>query len=457
MSSPITLIITMKANKISLNIIKDFFENTLWDINIDEYSVLKRYSLSLLRCIVFTFKRYISDKSTIKASALTYYTLMSIVPLLALILGIARGFGLDDIIEKELRNNVLIMGTSIEKIFEFAKNMIENAKGGVFTGLGVGILLYSVVRGLGNIESSFNSIWGVRKKRSLARQFSDYLSVIMMMPIFFISLSALNVFIIASMKNLGSEYSFFGSISPYLIQLMQFLPYLITWVFFIFLYIFIPNTKVKFKPALISGIFIGTLVQLLLWIYIEFQVGVTTYNATYGSFAAIPLLLIWLQMTWSIILIGAQLCYYLQNMYGIDNVHDSMYVSMKTKRILLIAILHRIVVLFKEGHEAESIQGIAKSINIKYSHVNRGINILLTCNLIVEVIMDEDNVFVPALDINKINMAYVLKEIDSYGKNFEYDISGIVDDFSRKWESKYASILENEMGEVLIFDIEKLV
>jgi membrane protein len=447
----------MKGIKIKFNIIKDFFENKLWIINIDEYPFFKRYSLHLLRCIVFTLNRYIKDKSTIKASALTYYTMMSIVPLLALILGIARGFGLDNLLEKELRDNVLIMGTSIEKVFEFARNMIANAKGGVFTGLGLGILLYSVVKGLGNIENSFNSIWGVIRKRSIARQFSDYLSVIMILPLFFISLSSINVFVIATMRNLGEEYSLFGSISPYVIQLMQFLPYVITWVFFIFLYIFIPNTKVKFKPAFISGVFIGTLVQLLLWVYIEFQVGVTAYNATYGSFAAIPLLLLWLQMTWSVILVGAQLCYYLQNINGIDNIYEGDYISMKTKRILIIAILHRIVILFKEGQDAESIFDISNSINVKFSHVNKGVNILLSCNLIVEVSMDDDNVFVPALDINKISVANVIKEIDSYGKTLDFEICGLVDDFSQRWEVKFDSVIEKEMGEVLIMDIDKLV
>jgi hypothetical protein len=130
---------------------------------------------------------------------------------------------------------------------------------------------------------------------------------------------------------------------------------------------------------------------------------------------------------------------------------------MKTKRILIIAILHRIVILFKEGQDAESIFDISNSINVKFSHVNKGVNILLSCNLIVEVSMDDDNVFVPALDINKISVANVIKEIDSYGKTLDFEICGLVDDFSQRWEVKFDSVIEKEMGEVLIMDIDKLV
>jgi len=447
----------MKANKEQLNIIKDFFINKLWKDDISTFSFTKRHYYKLLRCLTFTINRYIEDKSMIKASALTYYTLMSIVPLLALILGVARGFGLDDILENELRNNMLTMGNSIEKVFEFAKNMIANAKGGMFTGLGFGILLYAVIKGLGNIENSFNGIWGVRKKRSVARQFSDYMSVMIMMPVFLIALSGINVFVVATMENLGAEYSMFGSISPYIVQLMKLLPYVIIWILFVFLYIFIPNTKVKFKPALISGIIIGTLVQLLQWVYIKFQIGVASYNAIYGSFAAIPLLLIWIQMSWSLVLLGAQMCYYMQNIDGIDGVSEEGYVSVRSNRILLIVLLHRIVMLFKNGENAEGMNDLSRNINIKYSHVLRGIETLLTCNLIVEVNKEDDNVYLPAIDINSLTIADVMKKIDSYGESFDYKVTGLGDDFSTRWEVRYDSMITEHMGDRLLIDVEKML
>ena len=447
----------MKANKDDLLKIKYFFEKDLWIIDTKLFPLWKKCLFSILRTTVFTIKRYLSDKSTIKASALTYYTLMSIVPLLALILGIARGFGLDDLLENELKNNILTMSPTIGKVFEFSKNMIENAKGGIFTGLGMIVLFYAVIKGLGNIENSFNSIWNVRHKRSLARQFSDYLSVMILLPIFFIALSGINVFIVATMQDLGAEYSLFGTISPYLIKLMKFVLYVIIWVLFIFLYIFIPNTKVKIVPAVISGILIGTLVQLLQWGYIEFQIGVASYNAIYGSFAAIPLLLIFLQLMWSLVLVGAQLCYYIQNYDDIDPIDEGLSVSYKSNRVLLLSILNRITVLFKEGKDAETVYEISKNINSKYSHVKRGINILIACGFIEEVNREKENVFLPAIDIYRMNLAFIINKIDSYGSSFDYKLSGISDDFINKWDFKYESIINEKLNDVLIMDIDKLV
>jgi membrane protein len=447
----------MKANKEELLKIKHFFEKDLWITNTEAFPFWKKCIFTVLRTLVFTIKRYLSDRSTIKASALTYYTLMSIVPLLALILGIARGFGLDDLLENELRNNVLTMNPTIGKVFEFSKNMIENAKGGVFTGLGMIVLFYAVIKGLGNIENSFNSIWNVNHKRSLARQFSDYLSVMILLPIFFIALSGINVFIVATMQNLGAEYSLFGTISPYLIHLMKFVPYVIIWILFIFLYIFIPNTKVKIIPAVISGILIGTLVQLLQWGYIEFQIGVASYNAIYGSFAAIPLLLIFLQLMWSLVLVGAQLCYYIQNYDDIDPIDDGLVVSDKSNRVLLISILNRVTVLFKEGSSAETAYDISKNINSKYSHVKRGINVLIACGFLEEVNRENDNVFLPAVDIYRMNVASILNKIDAYGSSLDYELKGISNDFINKWDLKYENIINKELGDVLIMDINKLV
>jgi len=449
----IMLITTMKANKEQINILKHFFLKKIWSDDIEQYSKIQKLYYKTLRCSVSTIHRYIEDKCMIKASALTYFTLMSMVPLLALILGIARGFGLGVILENELKTNVLSMGSGVEKIFEFSKNMIENAKGGVFTGLGLVILFYAVIKGLGNIEQSFNGIWGVKKKRTIARQFSDYLSVMMILPLFFVSLSGINVFIVATMKNLGAEYSLFGTISPYLLKIMKLIPYVIVWIFFVFLYVFIPNTKVKLKPALISGILIGTLVQLVQWIYIKFQVGVSSYNAIYGTFAAIPLLLIWLQLTWSLVLMGAQMCFYIQHSDDIEGITDEETLASNSTRVLLLVIMNRICTLFKDRQVGESMSELSNTINVRYSDMKKGLEILLGCGLILEVSQDESQVYIPAFDINIMTIGLIYNSIDRYGVDKDYDFKNQPKGYLSKMIKNYEEIISRELGNTLVTDI----
>lgn len=444
----------MKAKEIRLNILKDFFLKNIWKDNLSQCSFFKRFYLKSLRCIVFTIHRCIEDKTMVKASALTYFTLMSIVPVFALVLGIARGFGLGVILERELKSNVLVMGNGVERVLEFSKNMIENAKGGMFTGLGLIILLYAVVKALGNIEQSFNSIWGIKRKRSIARQFSDYMSVMMLLPLFIIAFSGINVFLLATMKNLGAEYSLFGTINPYLFKIMSMVPYLIVWVLFVFIYIFIPNTKVKFKPALISGVLIGTLVQLLQWVYIKFQIGVTSYNAVYGSFAAIPLLLIWIQLSWNLVLVGAEMCFYIQNSEDIEGIIDDEKLSSSSTRILLLVIMNRICSRFKDAEQGESINMLLHSLNVKYSDLRKGLEILIACGLIIEVQQDEDNIYIPAFDINKMTVSLIYNKIDRYGLDLKYNFKNYPNNFIEEMRVKYEQIISQGMGQQLVTDIK---
>lgn len=442
----------MKAPKFYFDYLKDFLLNSLWEENIEKFPVKKRLFYFVLRCTIFPIYSFLTKKTAIKASALTYYTLMSIVPLLALVLGVARGFGLGDVIEEELKKNVVVSSSSIEFIFEFAQNMINNAKGGIFTGLGLVILLYSVIRALGNIENSFNAIWGVRQKRSLARQFSDYLSVMLLAPIFLISLSGINVFLAASMKSLGSEYTIIGTISPIIIKLLSLLPYFILWILFIFLYIFIPNTRVKFVPAVISGIITGTLIQLLQWGYITFQIGVSSYSAVYGSFAAIPLLLFWIQLSWSVVLMGAHFCFYLQNNNVIEFLNEMAKPSFQSYRIMSVIVLREIIQTFKRGESPMSTRQLSEILDIKYVYIRETIDLLLACNFIIELNNDEIR-YLPSRDIHDMNLSNLYMGLERIGKDISKDLLEVDKKLINKLKKKFNISVEENLDKELVLNL----
>lgn len=434
--------------------VDEFFSEKIWDKDLDKLPVYLRPFIELVRLLTFTFHKFIFDRSLVKASALTYYTLLSIVPLVALSLAIAKGFGLDNILEEQLRRNVMTVGPSTEKVFEFARNMIAHAKGGLVTGLGITLLIWAVIKGLGRVELSFNEIWEIRKQRSFGRKFSDYLSVMFLLPVFMILVGSINVFLGTGMKTLEMEYSAIEVISPFLLKLLKTLPYVIIWVLFVFLYIFIPNTRVKFKTAFFAGIIAGTLFQLLQWGYIRFQIGVSAYNAIYGSLAALPLLLIWLQLSWSIVLWGAELSFYIQNKVKIGGLTEQVRNSIMSERIIAIAVLHKIVFLFKNGAPAMSVYQLAKHLNLKYSEVKRSQEQLQECGLISEINRLGKKVYQPAFDIKLLTLAKVINSLDKSGNNPELKFPLMDQEFIDGFRNKYNNVIDKEMNDVLISDIK---
>lgn len=434
--------------------IDEFFSETLWDKKLDIVPIYLKPIVELIRLLTFTVHKFVFDNSLIKASALTYYTLLSIVPLIAFFLAIGKGFGLEEMLEEQLRSNFISDRPGVGKIFEFSKNMIHHARGGLFTGIGIALLIWAVIKGLGKIEMSFNQIWEIRKQRTFGRKFSDYLSVMLLMPIFMIIVGSLNVFLSTGVKSLGTEYSAFEVISPFVLQLLKTLPYLIIWLLFVFLYIFIPNTRVKFKSAFIAGLVAGTIYQLVQWTYIRFQIGVSTYSEIYGSLAALPLLLIWLQLSWSIVLWGAELSFYIQNRIKIGGLTERVNNSIMSERILSIAVLHKIVDQFKNGAPAMSVFQLSKHLNLKYSDVKRSQIQLQECGLISETSKMGRKVYQPAIDIRLMTIAKVINRLDQIGNNPEFKFPLMDQEFIDEIRKRYSNVIDKEMGDILISDIK---
>ena len=254
---------------------------------------------------------FLKDDCFLKASSLTYYTLLSIVPFLAVALGIAKGFGFEKYLEAAITAR-LQQNEIAQPLINFAYTALEQAHGGVIAFAGVIILFVTSIQLLGNIERLLNEIWEVKTQRSYVRQLTDYLAIVILCPVFFILANSITIFISTQVLKVSHASPFLEVISPYILFLIRLSPFVLNWMLFTIIYVYMPNTTVKWRYALIAGIIAGTIYQILQAIYIYFQIGVSSYGAIYGSLAALPLFLVWLNLSWIVVLGGAEIAYHLE-------------------------------------------------------------------------------------------------------------------------------------------------
>lgn len=432
-----------------------FVGKDIWKIRGDELQGSRRFLIQNLRVIILAVKGFREDKCQLKASALTLYTLLSVVPVVALIFGIAKGFGMQAKLQEQLIDNFKGHEEAMNWILEFATSMLERTKGGMIAGVGVVLLIWSVMKVLGNIESSFNDIWNIRKSRPLTRKFTDYLAVMLIAPILMIIASSFTVFISTTLSKAAADSSLIGYIGPALKFLIKFAPYVIIWILFTLLYIIMPNTSVKLKAGLIAGIIAGTLYQLLQWGYIEFQVLLSSYNAIYGSFAALPLLLIWLQFSWLIILLGAEISFAKQNVFKYEFEAESNSMSFNLKQMLALLVMTRIVKNFVNGTKPMTAPELSISLQLPIGFVRQIIYELDESGIICEVRTDKEkeHAYQPATDVNRISVHFVLQRIRERGYNDfplketteKESLSKILKDFEQITETASSNKLIREL------------
>ena len=277
---------------------------------------MKKYLKQVFRILYLSVRFFTAKRVMAEASALTYSTLLAIVPILAVVFAIARGFGYNKFIEIWFREALSSQPQAAEAIIGFVNGYLVHTKSGVFLGVCLIFMLYTVLMLMNNVEETFNQIWQVNNSRPIFRSFTNYLAMFLMFPLLLIVLTGVSVFM-ETIANSIPNLLLLGSAMRMLLDLSSYI--LISLMFFA-LYVYMPNTKVRPSCAIIPSILAGVSMQLLQLVYIHSQIWVTGYNAIYGSFAALPLFMLWVQISWTICLFGAQLTYTNQNLnrFGIN-------------------------------------------------------------------------------------------------------------------------------------------
>ncbi len=395
----------------------EYLDRDIWRISTKKLPRRQSFFIKQLRVILLAVREFRGNQCQLNASALTFYTLISIVPIVAMAFGVAKGFNLDQILAKELLLKFPGQEATISQIIGFANNLLSNTNGGFVAGIGVLVLFWTVVKVLNSIENSFNDIWGVKKERPFGRKLTDYLSFMLICPFFIISSTGITVFLASQIELVVAKLSFLGALSPYILLSLNVLPYIMLWGLFTFIYIFMPNTKVNFSSGLIGGIIAGTIYQIVQILYIRFQIGVGNANVVYGSFAALPLFLIWLQLSWRIVLFGAEVSFAHQNVDTYEFEHDCLNVSHRFKRLLSLRIVSVIVKRFSLALEPLTANQIADELDIPIRLVREILHELAEAGIIAELKGPTEKMvsFHPARDIHQLTVQSVLDALDTKG------------------------------------------
>ncbi len=394
-----------------------YFSEGIWTLALKDFHGARALWLRAARVAVLSARVLIRTQFQQKASALTYFTLLSIVPVAALIFGIAKGFGVEALLERQLLDNLQGQQEAVQRIIEFAHAMIESTQGGVVAGIGIAALLWTVIKMLGNIEDAFNAIWGVGRARSLNRKFSDYLSAMLICPMLVILAGSLTVTIAAEAQLIAKKLALLESAGPLIAAGLGLLPYCFIWALFSFLYLFMPNTRVRFVPGLIAGIIAGTAYQVMQWIYIKFQIGIAGYNAVYGGFAALPLFLVWLQTSWTIVLLGAAISWACQAVHIYDYDTDQWAVSSVVKKVLALRAVQVVVKNFERGEQPPTADGLAALLEVPRRLLQGLLDDLVACGMLARTQdSDGDAVFYrPAKSTADLTLAAVTEAFEGYG------------------------------------------
>jgi membrane protein len=288
-----------------------FFQKTIWEDQ-KENSSVKNILYQWLRIFISSVQGFIKDKGFDKASTLTFYTLLAIIPLMAIAFGIAQELGFGDLFTEQVKIRFQSQPDVAEKLIEFSNSTLKTTKGGVIASLGLVLLFWTVIRTIGNIGSFFNEIWQVKIGRTLWQEIKNYSPLIILFPVFLVGSSSVIIYMSTLAITTSDSIDGLNFLSPFIFLLFNLISYLISWSFLSFLYIYLPHTKVSWKAAFIAGIITGIIFFIWQWIYVTFQAHAASYGVIYGSFAAVPLFLIWLNYSWLIVIFGAELCYHIQ-------------------------------------------------------------------------------------------------------------------------------------------------
>jgi membrane protein len=403
-----------------------FVKEDIWLLHEQRLPLFKASVIKSLKIVILAAQGFARDLCSLRASALTLYSLLSIVPVIAMLFGIAKGFGLENMLEQRLIGQAPEQEALVAQLIGFAHNMLDSTKGGVVAGIGVVVLFWTIIKVIGNIEESFNAIWKIGKGRSASRKFSDYLSLMLLAPVILIASGSIMVFLKTKITWLITviELPEFGT--WLVIRALGLSPLVLMSGLFAFTFIFMPNHKVTYRAGIIAGVVTGTLYLLLQWAYLSLQIGVSGYNAIYGSFAALPLFVVWLQTGWMIVLFGCEITFFLQNYENYRTNQHFSNLSFSLKKVIALHISHLIIKNFIQLDNPLTAAEIATKLAIPIAVIQPILSTLIASHIIVEIThQDDETVYLPAVDINRLTIAYISNALEQCGQNQLPDINPV--------------------------------
>ncbi len=369
------------------------------------------------RRLIVTTRLFFRENMQFRASALTYSSLLSAVPLLAIIFAVAKGFGLAGYVETWIRTNIAAKPEIVDTLVGFVQSYLAHTQGGIFLGFGVLMLLWTLFNLTSSIEMTFNQIWQVERQRPVFRMLTDYTAVFFLLPVFIVVTSGLTIYATTAVQETVPDVLL---LRPAAMTAVKAVPYIIVCLFFSALFAFMPNTQVKFRSALVAGIPTGIIFQILQTLYIHSQLWLSSYNAIYGSFAALPLFMLMCQLSWMLTLFGGTLCYVDQNIHSFYYGHDGVEMSRLDRDCLSIRLSVAICKRFAEGKPPLSAAELAEMEQIHLRIVTDVLHGLAKAGIIMrlgEENKDAEAAYAPACDLRLLTLPRLLSAIDRSGQD----------------------------------------
>ena len=391
--------------------IPTYFTDTIFRRDASEWrNPVVRWLVQQYKLLFYTARGLQEHGTLVRSAALTFYTLMSLVPIAAVVFAVVKGFGLADGLVENLYALFPQNPEIVRYIVDFAENALGRTQGGVVAAVALVMLFWAVIRVFGSIESAFNNIWEVKVERGITRQWTDYIAVVMIVPVLWIVANAMTNY---AERLLGFDDSWYFGLLSHLASMV------VIWGMFTLLYLVIPNAKVRVGSALMAGIVAGTIFLLFQWGYVYLQRWMTSYNAIYGSFAALPLFLIWLQTSWEILLFGGELSIAYQNVERFDEERESLLVSYDQRRKILLAAMLIVVRHFRDHGGAMPAERIRRRLNLPTRIVNDVLFQLVQAGQLIAVRSgdgEREVGYTPAYDIASMTIYSILEAVERSGQ-----------------------------------------
>lgn len=388
------------------------------------------WSVKTLKIINLSVKSFLDRDLQMRSNALTYNTVLAVVPALAMLFAIARGFGFQNLLQSELFRYFPAQRHALQNALTYVENYLSQASQGIFIGIGLIFLLWTLISLLSNVEDTFNYVWGVNKMRSLPRKFTDYTALFLLIPVLMVCSAGITIFMSDAVQHVFEG----NPLSPMMHRLLEFMPIVISWLIFTAAYYFVPNTKVRFKYALFAGVLAGTFFQIVQWLFVTGQVYVSKYNAIYGSFAFLPLMLVWMQLSWLITLSGVVLTYACQNFDSFayrDKAKDS---SQNYSNQMAVAVLALATKRFKQHEQPLTLGELVNDYDIPGPLAEKILTRLMNAGLLSAVYQDNSDTkaYHPACDPDDLTVNTAMNALSNYGNS----------NFIVKADKRFAKLLD---------------
>jgi membrane protein len=414
--------------------LREFIQYDLWrQSHMGVHAPKKRLLYRFLQTIILVARGFKDQVLVVRANSLSFALLFAFIPMMALIFAIARGFGFEEILKDKISAGFLAEANIAPMLLEWVERYLETAREGLFLGIGLIVLIWAVHAFFNMLEKSFNSIWNVKKTRSFGRRMTNYVMTLLLVPVLVVVPSGISIFL----NSTGVLAPVLQAIEPIRKFMLRFIPFVVTSAVFTWIFIAIPNTKVKFSSAIIPGIIMGLLYQVVQSFSMFLVVLFTRMSIVYGAFSAIPLVLIWLNITCWLLLIGSELAFAIQNNEHFAYERDIETMSRRYKDYVMLYLLSVIIKRFEQGETPETIQQMAKKHYLPSRLVAQLLSRLEDTNIIRRVYIDnqEEQAFVPALDTNLISVEMVIGRISAQGtEEFLQHTPAEMQDFWRRYQ-----------------------